>query len=497
MNFPAISNVFGVLLLFIGSTMLLPLGCALIYNDGDAIPLVSAALITVGIGLPLWWKFRKSRDLTLKDGFFIVTFGWVLVSSVSTLPFLLHGSIPSFTDAFFEMMSGYTTTGATILDDIEALPHGLLLWRSTTHLIGGMGFIMVTILLLPLLGIGGMQLYKAEADPGQVITGEKTFPRVKQTAVWLWTIYLALNLMLILLLVVGGMPLFDSLCHAFGIVSTAGYSIKNSSLGYYDSAWFDWVTVIFMFLGGMTFMMHYQIMKRDWEPVRNNTEIRWYIGFVAFFGLLTALILWISGSYSGPLESLRYGFFQVVSILTTSGFTTANYELWPLSAQMLILVACFIGACAGSTTSGIKVVHYEILFKYLYANGKKFLQPLAVVPIKINQKNVDASVVTLAISYFILNIFMILAGSLVMTILDDMDLFSSMSSVISALFNIGPGFGEVGPSSTFSHISPAGKWFLSFFMLTGRLEMFSVMVMFYPAFWKKMPGKKSSVKSLR
>ena len=485
MNFPAIFHVLGALLIFIGSTMLLPLSCALIYKDGDAFSLAAAMGITIGIGIPLWWSFRKYRDLTLKDGFFVVTFGWILVSSFSTLPFILHGSIPSFTDAFFEMMSGYTTTGATILDDIEAMPHGLLFWRSTTHLIGGMGFIMVTIIILPLLGIGGMQLYKAEADPGQVITGEKILPRVKQTAVWLWAIYLALILIQSLLLMTAGMPLFDSLCHSFGTVATAGYSIKNSSIGYYNSAWIDWITIIFMFLGGMTFMMHYQIMKRDWEPVRENTEIRWYIGFVLFIGLLTTLILWFSGSYSGPFDSIRYAFFQVVSILTTTGFTTADYGLWPQSALMLLMIACFIGACAGSTTSGIKVVHYEIICKYLYANGRKFLQPLAVVPIKINQKNVASSVITLAVSYFILNIFMILVGSAIMTLIDDMDFFSSMSAVISAIFNIGPGFGEIGPAHSYSHISSAGKWFLSFNMLTGRLEMFTVMMMFYPAFWKK------------
>ena len=485
MNFPAIFHVLGALLLFIGSTMLLPLACALIYNDGDAFSLFVAMGITVSIGLPLWWSFRKYRDLTLKDGFFIVTFGWILVSSVSTLPFIIYGSIPSFTDAFFEMMSGYTTTGATILDDIESLPHGLLFWRSTTHLIGGMGFIMVTIIILPLLGIGGMQLYKAEADPGQVITGEKFLPRVKQTAVWLWTIYLVLILIQSLLLLAAGMPLFDSLCHAFGTVSTSGYSTKNSSIGYYNSAWIDWITIIFMFLGGMAFMMHYHILKKDWESVRNNTEIRWYIGFVVCISVLAALILWFSGSYNGPLDSMRYATFQVVSILTTTGFTTADYELWPQAAQMLIMITCFIGACAGSTTSGIKVVHYEILCKYLYANGKKFLQPLAVVPIKINQKNADPSVVTLAVSYFILNILMILVGSAIMTLIDDMDFSSSISAVISALFNIGPGFGEIGPTYTYSHVSDAGKWFLSFNMLTGRLEMFTVMVMLYPSFWKK------------
>ncbi len=485
MNYFAILHVLGTLLIFIGVTMLAPIGCAVIYEGNDLIPFVISFVAIIGTGVPLFWIFRDHRDLTLKDGFFIVTFGWILVSAVSAIPFVLHGAIPSFTDAFFEMMSGYTTTGATILTDIPSLPHGLLFWRSTTHLIGGMGFIMVTIILLPLLGIGGMQLYRAEADPGQVITKEKFIPRARESAIWLWSIYLGLVLIQALLMWAGGMPLFDSLCHAFGTVSTSGYSIQNSSIGFYDSAYFDWVIIVFMFLGGTTFMLHYQILKRDWEPIRNNTELRWYIGFTLIFCLLTTLSLWSKNTYDGFWESLRYGSFQTISILTTTGFTTADYELWPEAAKILLFIVCFVGASAGSTTSGIKIVHYEILFKYLYATGKKILQPMSVVPVRINQKTADQTIISLAVSYFLLNIFMILVGSYVMVLLDDMDYFSSMSSVISALFNIGPGFGDIGPSKTFYHISDAGKWFLSFNMLTGRLEMFSVIVMFYPSFWKK------------
>ncbi|NEX12316.1 MAG: potassium transporter [Prosthecochloris sp.] len=484
MNFPAIANVLGTLLMFIGSTMLIPLACALIYNEGDALSFMLAMMITIGLAFPLWWFFRRQRNLTIRDGFFIVSVGWILVSAVSSLPFMIHGSIPSFTDAFFEMMSGYTTTGATILNDVEALPHGLLFWRSMTHLIGGMGFIMVTIIILPLLGIGGMQLYKAEADPGQVITGEKFLPRVKEAAIWLWAIYLALILIQSLLMWVAGMPLFDSLCHAFGTVSTSGYSTKNSSLGYFNNAWIDWITTIFMLLGGMTFMLHYQIIKRDWEPVKQNTEFRWYGGFVLFFCLVTTLLLFASPQYDNIFDSARFATFQIVSILTTTGFTTTDYEVWPQAAQMFILIVCFIGACAGSTTSGIKIVHYEIISKYLYATGKKLMQPMAVVPVRINGRIAEQPVITLAVSYFIINIFMVFIGAAVLTICDDMDLFSSMTAVIATLFNIGPGFGDVGPTHTFAHISEIGKWSLSFNMLTGRLEMFSVLVMFYPSFWK-------------
>lgn len=484
MNFPAIASVLGMLMVFIGSTMIFPLAASLIYNDGDAMSFLASMAIAVGTGLPVWWLFRRNQELTIRDGFFIVAFGWILVSAVSAMPFIIHGSIPSFTDAFFEMMSGYTTTGATILDDIEVMPHGLLFWRSMTHLIGGMGFIMVTIIILPLLGIGGMQLYKAEADPGQVITGEKILPRVKQTAIWLWAIYLVLICVQALLLWGFGMPLFDALCHAFGTVSTSGYSTKNTSLGYYDNAWFDWITIVFMFLGGMTFMLHYQLIRKDWESFRENTEFRWYTGFVLFFCIVTTLLLAFGSSSTSFPDALRHAAFQVVSILTTTGFTTADYEAWPQAAQMILVIVCFIGACAGSTTSGIKVVHYEIISKHLYATGKKLLQPMAVVPVRINGRIAEQPVINLAVSYFIVNIFMIFIGGAIMTLIDDMDYVSSMSAIIAALFNIGPGFGDVGPTNTFAHISDAGKWFLSFNMLTGRLEMFSVLVMFYPSFWK-------------
>ncbi|MCW8795730.1 MAG: TrkH family potassium uptake protein [Chlorobium sp.] len=485
MNFRAIYHVLGALLILIGCTMLLPLICALIYKESDVFALLLSVAITISIGLPLWASFRKYRELTLRDGIFIVTVGWILVSSFSALPFIIHGSIPSFTDAFFEMISGYTTTGATVLNAIEAVPHGLLFWRSMTSLIGGMGFIMVAIIILPLLGVGGMQLYKAEADPGQVITGEKILPRVKQTAVWLWGIYLSLNLIQTLLMWIGGMPLFDALCNSFATVSTSGYSPKNSSIGHYNSAWIDWVTILFMFLGGMNFMMHYQIVKKDWEPAKNNTEFRWYLGIVIFFSLLASFDIWQDKGFFGFFDSLRYGTFQVVSILTTTGFTTDDYELWPQAAQMIILIVCFIGASSGSTSSGIKIVHFEIMSKHIYASGKKFLQPLAVIPVKINGRSLEAPLITIAYTYFVMNIFFVLLGAGLLTYLDNMDFFSSVSAVISCLFNIGPGFGEVGPTQTYAHISSAGKWFLSFSMLTGRLEMFTVMVMFYPYFWKK------------
>jgi len=485
MHFSTIAHVLGTLLIVTGSSMALPLICSLYYNEGDLFSILISGIITIALGLPCWWFFRKNHDLNLKDGFFIAVFGWILVSALSGLPFMIYGAIPSFTDAFFEMMSGYTTSGATILTDIEVVPHGLLFWRSETHLLGGMGFLTLTILFLP-HGMGGLRIFRAESSPGQVITKEKFKPRNRDTMIWLWGIYLALNLLETFLLCLGGMSLFDSLCHSFGTVSTSGYSPYNNSIGFYNNAYFEWVIILFMFLGGMTFMLFYHMLKVDWRTLKINTEFRWYVGFLLFFCGIVSWILWKENTYSSLVDSIRYATFQVTSILTTTGFTTADYEKWPQAAQMFLFTVCFIGACAGSTTSGIKVVHYVLICKYIYASVKKiFLQPMAVISIRLNQRAVEPSIVDLAICYFIVNIFMVLVGGCFMVLVDDMDYFTGISSVIATLMNIGPGFGAVGPSENYAHISDVGKWFLSWNMLVGRVEMFSALVVFYPSFWKK------------
>ncbi|MCP3956543.1 MAG: TrkH family potassium uptake protein [bacterium] len=486
MNPVAILKVVGTLLVVTGSSMVLPFFWSLYYGEDDRLPILFSAVIIVALGLAVRFAVRRGNpELQIKDGLFVAFFGWIVVSAVSALPFMLHGSIPSFTDAFFEMMSGYTTTGATILQDIESVPHGLLFWRSQTHLLGGMGFLTLAIIFMP-HGMGGVRLFRAESSPGQIITRERFLPRNRDAMVFLWGIYLALNALNTVFLWLGGMSPFDSLCHAFGTVSTSGYSPRNASVGHYQSAYFDWVTILFMVLGGVTFVLYYRFLKGDFRTIVRNTELRWYLILIALFSGLVSWSLWWGGTYSGILDSVRYGTFQVVSLLTTTGFTTADYELWPQAAQMLLYAVCFVGACAGSTTSGIKVVHYVILVKYLYATIRRImLQPMAVSTIRLNGRAIESSAVELAICYFVVNIFMVLLGGCFMTFVDDLDYTSAMSSVISALMNIGPGFGSVGPSHTFEPLSDIGKWFLSWNMLVGRLEMFSALVVFYPAFWKK------------
>ncbi|MBC8259558.1 MAG: TrkH family potassium uptake protein [SAR324 cluster bacterium] len=485
MHFRSIFYVMGTLLLVTSIALLFPIITSLIYQENDLAALLISAAVAFGFGLPMWWVSPKHYDLSFRDAILIAVFGWIIISSVSALPFIIHGSIPSFTDAFFEMMSGFTTTGATILKDIEALPHGLLFWRSETHLLGGMGFLTLTLIFLP-HGMAGVRIFRAESSPGQVITKEKILPRNRDAMIWLWSIYLSLNLLQTFLLWAGGMSLFDSLCHAFGTVATAGFSPKNTSIGYYGNAYFDWLIIIFMFLGGMTFMLYYHMLKGEWDLVRINTELRWYVTIVGFLCVLSALILWLNGTYAGVFDSLRYASFQIVSILTTTGFTTADYELWPQSAQMLLYLVCFIGACAGSTTSGIKIVHFVIIWKYLVTTIKKmFFQPRTILPILLNQRAIDPFAINLSICYFIANIFLVFGGGCVMVLIDSMDYQTAMSSVISAVMNVGPGFGEVGPSENYAHISSAGKWFLAWLMLVGRLEMFSALVILFPSFWKK------------
>lgn len=483
MRIQPILFVTGTLLLVIGAAMALPLACSLWYGESDSFAFALSMAITLAAGLPLRLGFRAEKSLGMREAFLIAVFGWAGISAVSTLPFLIQGAIPSFTDAFFEMMSGYTTTGATILPDIEALPHGLLLWRSQTHLLGGMGFLTLALLFLP-HGVGGLRIFRAESSPGQVITRERFTARNRDAIQVLWLLYLGLNVAQILLLLVGGMSLFDATCHAFGTVSTSGYSPYNASVGAFQSAYVDWVIILFMFLGGTTFMLFIFLFKGDWRTVVRNTELRWYCTLTVGICLAVALVLWSKQTY-GFVDALRFGSFQVISLLTTTGFTTADYELWPQAAQMLLFVVCFIGACAGSTTSGIKIIHYILICKFMARAVKKiFFQPLTVLAVRINGKRVDDLTVYLALCYFVVNLFLIFVGSILLTLLEDISVFSAISAVISALMNIGPGFGDVGPAHNFAFFSDASKWFLSWNMLVGRLEMFSALVVFYPSFWR-------------
>ena len=480
----SIAHVIGTLLLVIGTSMLLPLATTFFYDENDFQPILISMLIVLALGAPLRFFNPIFLELTIRDAVVVTVFGWSIICGVSTLPFLLSGAIPSFTDAFFEMMSGYTTSGATILRDIESLDHGLLMWRSETHFIGGMGFLTLTMIFLP-HGMSGANLFRSESSPGQVITRERFLPRNRDAMIWLWILYTIINGINILLLRLGGMNWFDSICHAFSTVATAGFSPKNASMAHYGNAYFDWVTIVFMMLGGVTFMLYYHMVKGHWKVVWENTELRWYLGISLFFCGMVSVILWNVKMYPDFWEALRHGTFQVVSLLTTTGLVTADYELWPVSAQLFLFTVCFIGACAGSTTSGIKIVHYVILWKQLkHELTKFFVHPGFIRSIRLSGQKLDERLIQIAFAYFFLNILLVLAGACVMGMLNDIDFETAISSTISALMNIGPGFGAVGPTDNYHHLSEVSKWILSWLMLVGRLELFTALVIFYPSFWK-------------
>ena len=486
MHFHPIFHVIGTLCLLNGLILCFTMVCTLFFFQGeDWMAFAWSSAIAIGIGTPLWFFFRKSQNLQPKDGFLVVTLGWVIVSSLSALPYVISGAIPTFTDAFFEMMSGYTTTGATILNDIESLPQSLLFFRSFTHFLGGMGIIMLTITLLPLLGVANFTLYRAESSPGQVQGGQKIFPRFQEAAKWLWGMYIVLNMLQIFALWVAGMSIFDSICHAFGSIATAGFSNKNQSIAFYQSASIDVIITFCMFLGGTNFILFYSFVRREGEKLIQNSEFRWYLGITLFLIIATSLLLYFEQTYSSFWSALRYGAFQVVSIVTTTGFTSADYSQWPEGAKMILFFCMFIGASSGSTTSGIKIIQLLILIRFLNSVCKKVLQPIAKIPIRVDGKSVDQQAVQTITAFFIMNIFFIVVGGVIMSIISDLDFESSLFSTMATVWNIGPGFGRIGPTYTYAEVSSLGKWFLSFLMLAGRLDIFAVLVLLYPYYWKR------------
>lgn len=484
MNFLTILHVLGMVSVFTGGMMLLPYTVSLFYNEGDSSAFALASLLAMVVGGWPWGFFHKNFQLNLKNGVLILVLGWILVCAWSALPFVVHGAIPSFTDAFFEMMSGYTTTGATVLSATDPLPHGLRFWRHLTQLLGGLSFVLVALFVLPRMSMGGLLFRRSEADASRVFAGEPFNPRMKKVILQLGGLYLALVLLNLLLLWRGGMPLFEATLRAFGTLSTAGYFAKNASLEHYNSGYFETITMIFMFLGGISFLIYYRVLQGSWQAMKASTELRWYLGMTFFFCALVSWILWKEQTYGSFSEALHHGTFQVISFLTTSGLTTGDYEQWPDSAKMFLFILLFVGGCAGSTTSGVKIIHYVLILKYLYASIKKIMQPLEVLPIRINGQSVDSKVVNLAISYFILNIIWILLGGGVMVLLDDLEYFRAIHTMIATLMNTGIIFGETG-TAHFQALSAGGKWFLSLTMLTGRLEMFLILILLHPSFWKK------------
>ncbi len=481
LNFKVIIRTIGFLLLIEGLFMFLGIPFSLYYCKDNCYALLISGLITSSTGIILFLVTMKNlnKQISIREGFFIVAITWVVISLFGSLPFMISGVIPSFTDAFFETISGFTTTGATILTDIEAVPKGILFWRSMTHWIGGMGIIVLSVAVLPILGIGGMQLYAAEM-PGP--TKDKLHPRITQTAKRLWAIYLIFTIVETILLMSGGMEFFDAICHTFGTVATGGFSTQNDSIASY-SPFIQYVIIVFMILAGTNFTLHYMALHGRLRKVWKNEEFRYYIGLIFFAGLAVTITLALMDNE--PFEkAFRDALFQVSSIVTTTGYITDDYLIWPGMLWFVIFLLMFVGGMAGSTGGGIKVVRQLLLFKNSALELKRLMHPHAIIPVRMNKKTVSQDIIFKVMAFFLIYIIIFAFGTLVMSVLG-LDFESAIGSTAATLGNIGPGIGLVGPVGNYSEIPVFGKWFLSLLMLLGRLELFTVLILFTKAFWKK------------
>ncbi len=474
-------NILGLLLVVESLFMLLGLPFSIYYQDDKPFTLLYSALITCGSGGLIWYFTRKHKKeaINKREGYLVVTLTWVSISIFGTLPFIISGAIPNFTDAFFETMSGFTTTGASILTDVEVFPKGLLFWRSMTHWIGGMGIIVLWVALMPFLGIGGMQLYTAEM-PG--VTKDKLHPRITETAKRLWGIYVVMTLVQTGLLMLGNMSLFDSLCHAFGTMATGGFSTQNDSIAGY-SPYIQYVIIVFMVLAGMNFSLHYFAIHGRFRQVARDEEFRKYIYLLLFFSLVITFILVFYHGVNGE-KAFRDALFQVVSIVTTTGYATYDYLLWPSSLWFLIFLLMFVGGMAGSTGGGIKVIRQLLLFKNASKELRRAIHPQGIIPVRLNHEAVSQDIIFKVMAFFQIYILIFIFGALLLTFMG-VDFVSAIGASIASLGNIGPGIGKVGPVGNYAFIPDAGKWLLSLLMLLGRLELFTVMIFISRSFWKR------------
>lgn len=491
-NYRIIAKAIGILIAIEGFFMLLSLPFSMYYSapdfgqihlfetEKDFWPLLLSGISLVIIGLIILAIYRRaSTAMSKREGFIIVSFSWVVISFFGAFPFFLNGYITNYSDAFFETMSGLTTTGATILNDIEGMPKGLLFWRSMTHWIGGMGIIVLSLAILPFFGIGGMSLFVAEV-PGP--TPDKLHPRITATAKRLWGIYVLLTFTETLLLMAGGMDLFNGLTHAFGTMATGGFSPSNTSIAEF-SPYIQYVVVIFMIFAGTNFTLHYLALHGKPKDVFKNEEYRYFLTIIGVFTLILTLALALN-NYADWEQSFRDALFQVVSIVTTTGYITSDYLIWPGSVWVIIFILMFIGGSAGSTGGGIKVMRQMLIFKNSFLELKRLVHPNAIIPVRFNGKTVGQNVIYNVMAFFV--IYMIIFGiSLIVMAAMGLDFETMVGVVAASLGNIGPGIGGVGPVENYAAIPVVGKWFLSFLMLIGRLELFTVLILFSPAFWKR------------
>ena len=478
--------VIGFLLVMLGLSMTFSLGWSFYYGEGDFIPILQAQLLTVTCGFLfiLIFKSKNKINLSNRDGYAIVALGWLSMAIFSAFPFYFSDKL-NFTNAFFEAVSGLTTTGASILGHkstliIEDLPHGLLFWRSFTQFIGGMGIIVFTIAILPMLGMGGVQLFKAEiAGP----TKNKLTPRVRQTAKLLWGIYVGFVLLLVLILKLEGMIWFDAFCHSFSTMATAGFSTQSESIGAYSSI-IQWTIIIFMLIAGTNFTMHYYLISKGKFHYFKDQEFRYYISICIIFSILFFINIISSNEYGFNLTSLRHSIFTATSLLTTTGFTTENFGDWPSFSNMLVFVLFFIGGSAGSTTGALKIIRTIVIFKFLIFEVKKLIHSKGVFNITLGKKVIDENVVRATLGFYMFYIFIFIITSLLLSA-TGLDFMTALSASAASIGNVGPGLAGVGPAESWGGLNVFAKYLTSFCMILGRLEIFTIMVLFSRSFWKR------------
>lgn len=452
------------------------------YHEDDNVAFTIAGGISILVGGLFSCLGRKAeKRFSRRDGYIIVSTSWIVFSLVGMLPYIISGYIPSVTDAFFETMSGFTTTGASILNNIESLPHGLLFWRSMTQWIGGLGIIFFTIAVLPIFGANGVQLFAAEATGPK---HDKVHPRIEVTAKWIWSIYLGLTVVQVFLLSQGGMGWFDSVCHSLTTTATGGYSTRQASIAAYNSPYIEYVTILFMFLSGINFtLLFFLLFKGRVHKLLKDTEFRWYTGIVLSFTLVIAAVLAVQRG--GDLEgSFREALFQVVSVQTTTGFMSADYTLWPPVLWFLISLLMYAGACAGSTSGAFKCIRIAMLFKLVRNEFLRIVHPNAIIPLRISGQVIHSKAKITLLAFFALYVGVVIGGWGIMVALG-LDMTDAYGVVVTSVSNVGPALGTYGPAYSWAHMPDAAKWFSSFLMLIGRLELFSVLLLFTPGFWKK------------
>jgi trk system potassium uptake protein TrkH len=466
--------------MLIGVLMFSGLPISFYHESHDWEALLYSGIVSVGAGILLWFnRLGQDDSIGKREGYLIVAFGWLTMVTFGALPYLFSGVTTNFTDAFFETVSGMTTTGASIFTDIEALPHGILYWRSLTQWIGGMGVIVLTVAIFPLLGIGGIELFVAEA-PGP--TSDKIHPRIRETAKRLWYIYVGLTAALGIILYFAGMTPYDAINHALTTMATGGFSTKNASMAHFDTPAIQYPIILFMFLAGTNYTVLYFSLKGRFHNVWRSDELRAYLLVVLLLGMIVTVAVQHATGHSWE-KSFRDSLFQIVSIITTTGFVSADYTSWTPGLTMLFFILMFLGACAGSTSGGIKIIRHLVFFKNSLLEFKRIIHPRAIVPLKLNGKVVAPRIMTHIIIFLLLYMMLFVMSSIAVSVMG-LDFDTAIGAVATSLGNVGPGIGKVGPVDNFAWLSWEIKLFLSFLMLLGRLEIFTILVLFTPYFWK-------------